>query len=86
MAGHPDILTHGGNSNLNRAAALRDVPNVPGLSRDEYPFASSIEGGAGSWVGHIPAKQQQAQGGLIADFLRRFNILPGDQYRVVIGE
>ncbi len=68
----------------NRAAALRDVPNIPGLSRDEFPFASSMEGGEGTWVGHIPAAQQNAQGGLISNFLRTNGIGPGMQYRVVI--
>jgi len=83
-AGHPQVLTHGGNANANRSAALEEVPNIPPLSRDEYPFASSIEGGTGAWVGHVPLNQQHAQGGLISDFLRRNNIQPGDQYRVVI--
>jgi hypothetical protein len=87
-AGHQDVLTHGGEAviNANRNAALhqpyRDfVPNIgKGVSRDEYPFASSLQGGAGSWVGHIPVGQQQAQGGLI----RAMNLKPGNQYRVVI--
>jgi hypothetical protein len=88
-AGHPDVLTHGGEavSDANRSAALhqpyRDfIPNIGrGLSRDEYPLASSLEGGAGAWVGHIPTAQQQAQGGL----LRAMNLKPGDRYRVVIA-
>jgi hypothetical protein len=87
-AGHPEVLTHGGEAviDANRNAALhqpyRDfVPNIGnGLTRDEYPFASSMEGGAGAWVGHIPKDQQNAQGGLI----RAMNLKPGDQYRVVI--
>jgi RHS repeat-associated protein len=83
-AGHPDVLTHGGDVAANRAAALADVPNIPGLSRDEFPFASSMEGGEGAWVGHIPPAQQNAQGGLISNFLRANGILPGMQYRVVI--
>ena len=84
-AGRSDVLTHGGDVAANRAAALRDVPNIPGLSRDEFPFASSMEGGGGSWVGHIPAAQQSAQGGLITNFLRANNILPGMRYRVVVA-
>jgi len=83
-AGHPSTLTHGGNAAANRAAALEGVPNVRGLSRDEYPFASSREGGAGSWVGHIPASQQQSQGGMLKNFIQKNNIRPGDQYNVVI--
>jgi hypothetical protein len=46
------------------------------LSRDEYPFACTLEGGARSWVGHIPGRQNSAQGGLIASFLRREGIVP----------
>ena len=84
QAGHPSVLTHGANAAANRAGALDGVPNIRGLSRDEYPFASSMQGGGGSWIGHIPASQQQAQGGLIADFLRRSSIKAGDQYEVVI--
>lgn len=83
-AGHPSVLTHGGDAAANRAAALKGVPNIKGLCRDEYPFASSIQGGGGSWVGHIPKSQQQAQGGLITDFLRRSGLKAGDQYQVVV--
>ena len=85
-AGHPDILTHGGNSAANRAASLESVPNIKKgvLSRDEYPFASSIEGGKGSWVGHVPVSQQNAQGALIKNFLKKNNIKHGDRYRIVI--
>ncbi|RYZ71970.1 MAG: hypothetical protein EOP09_03895, partial [Proteobacteria bacterium] len=83
-AGHPSVLTHGGNSAANRAAALDGVPNLRPLSRDEYPFASSMEGGARSWVGHIPVSQQNAQGAILKNFFRKNNIKPGDQYRVVV--
>lgn len=82
QSGKPGVLTHGGNSNANRSAALDGVPNIDGLSRDEYPFASSMEGGAGSWVGHIPPSQQHSQGGLMKNFFLLNNIVPGDRYRV----
>jgi hypothetical protein len=83
-AGHPQVLTAGGDVAANRAAALEGVPNISGLSRDEYPFASSMEGGQGAWVGHIPAAQQNAQGGLISRFLIQNNLSTGSKYRVVI--
>jgi len=83
-AGHPDVLTHGGNAAANRGAALGEVPNIPPWSRDEYPFASAQEGGGGSWVGHVPVSQQNAQGALLKNFLKKYNIKPGDQYRVVV--
>lgn len=84
QAGNPQVLTAGGDIAADRAAALQGVPNIPGLSRDEYPFASSMEGGEGAWVGHIPVSQQNAQGALIKNFMKANNIAPGSQYRVVI--
>ncbi len=46
------------------------------LSRDEYPFACTLEGGRASWVGHIPAKENSSQGGLIAAFIKANGIRP----------
>ena len=83
-AGHPAVLTHGGNTVANRAAALGGVPQIRGYTRDEYPFASSREGGAGAWIGHVPSPQQSSQGGIMANFIRSNNLRPGDQYRVVV--
>ena len=83
-AGHPSVLTHAGNSAANRAAALDGVPNIRPLSRDEYPFASSLEGGAGSWIGHVPVSQQNAQGAILKNFFKQNKIQPGDQYRVIV--
>jgi hypothetical protein len=84
LAGHPEVLTHGGNVPVNRAAALDGIPTVRSLSRDEYPFASSMEGGVGSWVGHVPVPQQNAQGAILKNFFKQYNIKAGDQYRVLI--
>ena len=79
-AGHPDILTHGGDIAANRAAALEGVPNIKPFSRDEYPFASSMEGGGGSWVGHVPVSQQNAQGALMKNFFKQYNIQPANEW------
>lgn len=84
QAGHPKILTHGGNYDANRKAALREVPKISGFTRDEYPFASSMEGGEGSWVGHVPASQQSSQGGILMNFFSKNKLKPGDKYRVEV--
>ena len=83
-AGRPDVLTHGGIPRVNRAAATKPVPNLSPWSRDEYPFASSLEGGEGAWVGHIPVEQQNAQGALIKNFVTANGVRPGEQYRVLV--
>jgi len=73
MAGHPQVLTCSGPDLLlrrtTRSDAMRyedgeargEIPRIQ--SRDEYPFACTIEGGGSSWVGHIPGHQNSAQGG-----------------------
>lgn len=83
-AGHPQVLTAGGDIAANRAAALEGVPKISGLTRDEYPFASSMEGGKGAWVGHIPGSQQNAQGALIKNLTKANKITPGMKYKVVV--
>jgi hypothetical protein len=82
LAGFPQILTRGGNPVMNRSDALRGIPGI--LSRDEYPFASTLEGGANTWIGHIPAWQNSAQGGILSVFYRLNNIIVGTQFRVVV--
>jgi hypothetical protein len=84
MAGHPKVLTYNGPSlgRQNRKDAMhfeldgirQEIMHI--LSRDEYPFACTVEGGRASWVGHIPPGQNSAQGGLIASFIRANGILP----------
>lgn len=87
LAGHPDILTYGGPgmNQVNRPAALRGIPRLPRLSIDEYPFASTLEGGDGAWVGHVPPREQHIQGGVFGQFLLRNNLGPGDSFRVRTG-
>ena len=78
MAGHPQVLTAGNALNdINRRGALSGIPRI--LSRDEYPFAFTQEGGGASWIGHIPLSQQWAQGGIISIFIRRHSIRAGRQ-------
>src|SRR6266852_2445521 len=87
MAAHPRVLTYAGPDivlrretrhaalHFNHGGSLFEIPHV--LSRDEYPFACTLEGGSSSWVGHIPGRENSAQGGLIAAFLVRHNVRAG---------
>jgi hypothetical protein len=83
-AGHPKILTYCGPllKKSNRKGAMHyevaasryEIPHI--LSRDEYPFACTLEGGGASWIGHIPPQQNCVQGGMIAGFIRVNGIVP----------
>ena len=86
-AGHPKVLTYNGSDTALRNAAMRyehkgstyEIPTIQSkvLQRDEYPFACTKEGGGGAWIGHIPSKQNSAQGGLISGFRKRHSIVAG---------
>ncbi|XHC26851.1 MAG: NucA/NucB deoxyribonuclease domain-containing protein [Phycisphaerales bacterium] len=60
------------------------MPNVGRGTRDEYPFASSREGGRGAWVGHVSKREQNAQGAVLTNFFRRHRVGFGDRFRVRI--
>ena len=83
--GYSPKLTYAGDqalARLNRADATRGIPRL--LSRDEYPFASTLEGGRSTWIGHIPASQNSSQGGLLGGFYRRYGMRRGDQFTVKV--
>lgn len=64
----------------NRRAACGSFTG-PGTC-DEYPFASSHEGGAGASTTGVPLSEQRSQGGLLSSFYQREGLGDGDPYRV----
>lgn len=86
--GHPSVLTRMEDRALirgNRRDALRGQPAPgPRQSLDEYPFASTREGGAGSQVGAVPRSEQNCQGGCISQFYQQNGIRDGDKFKVEV--
>lgn len=83
--GQPDTLTidrRGASS--RRKASLKDVDTVPGLDRDEYPPAMSLEGGTGASVKLINPSDNRGSGSSIAYHLRKYP--NGTKYRIIITE
>jgi uncharacterized Zn-binding protein involved in type VI secretion len=69
----------------NRRAALKGVKKATsGLSLDEFPFASSTQGGKGAAVAAIPVAEQNAQGGKLSSFYQNNNITNGKSYTIKI--
>jgi hypothetical protein len=75
----------------NRAAMCgrKRGPRPRGMSCDEYPFASTREGGGhagamGSGWAWVPVKEQGSQGGLISSFYQNERILDGDPFYVKV--
>jgi len=67
-----------------RAATGHVIPGGPGTSIDEFPFASSKEGGAGAAATPIDEDEQNKQGGKIGGFYRKHKIKNNMQYKVKI--
>ncbi len=75
---------------LNRERAIGGVPAAgigPGWvpwSLDEYPFASSYQGGFGASVAAVPLHENLVQGGIIAASYALEKIKVGDSYLVIV--
>lgn len=72
MAGWPRVLTYVYRPKREKQAIRREsLRLVPGIqSRDEYPFASTLENEGSVWIGHASIAQQDAQRDLMNRFYR----------------
>jgi RHS repeat-associated protein len=80
------VLTYAGpgtNSGM-RYLALKEVrlQKAIGMSWDEFPFASTIEGGRSTWLGRVLQSEQNYQGGVLGAFYK--GLVAGQQFRVVL--
>jgi hypothetical protein len=64
----------------NRDAATKGF--VGEGSPDDYPFASTTQGGTGAKVADVPLGEQRSQGGTLSRFYQNNNIGQGDPFRV----
>ncbi len=86
--GQPFILTRASQlQNANRAKACTSsfVRRFPKSSCDEYPFASTQEGGSGARVEEVHLDEQNCQGGTLSRGYQTAKIANGDQFLVVIS-
>lgn len=65
-----------------RKIAATPPPNMTSPSCDEYPFASTVQGGTGATVAWVPLAENTAQGTLMAQFYRDYRVMPSDGYLV----
>jgi hypothetical protein len=86
--GQPSVLNRLTGRDLiraNRADALSGLQELdPSLSLDEYPFASTMQGGAGARVASVPRIEQNIQGGQLSSFYQSNGIGHGDPFRVIV--
>lgn len=83
--GKPNILTRTTDQariDANRAAACNGYCGAG--SPDEYPFASTYEGGAGAQVRGVPISEQRIQGGTLSRFYLNNHIGDGGKFKVIV--
>jgi RHS repeat-associated protein len=87
-AGYPMLLTRTTDpaiSRANRRAACGGfVRTTPTGTCDEYPFATTLQGGAGASTREVPKFENDSQGGTLSQCYSRENIGNGDSYAVVV--
>ena len=66
----------------NNAAACGNVNPPAGFNCDEYPFATTAQGGAGASTCIVPDTANSSQGGAYSAFLAQNRVLPGDDFYV----
>jgi hypothetical protein len=84
-AGAPSILTRTTDKQQiknNRALATSGFSGSG--SPDEYPFASTMEGGTGAHVTGVPLAEQRIQGGTLSSFYRQNGIGHGGRFIVIV--
>ena len=86
--GQPQILTYDSdkkNQGKRRREALKFYKGTSGKSEslDEYPYASTKEGGAGATVGSVPREEQSIQGGQLGGLILAKKMETGDQFFVI---
>jgi hypothetical protein len=92
QSGKPWKLTYIGADNdylndRNRSDACKYMPSPrpTGYECDEYPFASTYQGGTGSSAVLVPAHENHVQGGQLSTFYRSNNLRNGNQFLVGIN-
>jgi RHS repeat-associated protein len=85
-SGKPMTITYDANrqnARQRRREALKNTPPKPGSDRDEYPYASTKEGGKGADVNYVPTSENRKHGGFIGALVVANNMQTGDQFQMV---
>lgn len=86
QAGHPGVLTkdRAAEAVNRRKVCLPSFPRKHGGQCDEFPFASTRQGGEGAQEQEVPARENQCQGGTLSRRYVAAGIGDGDDFLVVI--
>ena len=80
-------LTYDSNPNNRRERrqeSLRGYSVQPGFDRDEFPYATTKEGGKGAAVNYVPSPENRSHGANLGSFIRVNKLKSGDKFLVVL--
>ncbi|WP_160138284.1 DUF6443 domain-containing protein [Chryseobacterium sp. c4a] len=70
-------------SRKRRTEATSGYPTKPGFDRDEYPYASTFEGGKGANIAYVPSEENRIGQGLLALAPLYRKLKTGDAFMVI---
>lgn len=85
--GKPVYLTYDSNEKNRRdrrKAATSPYPTIPGAERDEYPYATTIEGGVGASIEYVNPTDNQRHGKYISTIRQAYNMKTGDVFHIIL--
>jgi len=66
-----------------RKEAIGKYPTKAGMQRDEYPYASTFEGGKDALMAYVPSRENSIQGGMLGAMYRAGKLQTGDAFLVI---
>ena len=87
--GNPTILTYDSNRSAARqrralAKKAGGLTAYPDTHVDEYPYATTKEGGSNAATNIVPASENQSHGGYLGGLIRSNGMQTGDQFNIIL--
>lgn len=87
--GNPSVLTYDSNKQnaqkrRNAAMKANKVPASSEYDRDEYPYATTKEGGANASVAKVPSNENRSHGAYLGALIKSNDMKTGDNFNIIL--
>lgn len=88
--GNPTLLTYDSNKSSARrrhlSKAAGGLIGASDINVDEYPYATTKEGGSNAATNLVPASENKSHGGYIGSLIRINKMKTGDKFNIILIE
>lgn len=90
--GNPTLLTYDSNKSSARrrrrhlSKAAGGLIGASDINVDEYPYATTKEGGSNAAINLVPASENKSHGGYIGSLIRINKMKTGDKFNIILIE